>query len=64
MHILLGSPSVVTVDATKLNGSVGSFAEGEGTPVPLGHATPVVSMKYTVFTPLLPLPLVVYTTLL
>ena len=43
----------------KLNGVVGSFAEGEGTPVPLGHAAPVVSMKYTVFTPLLPLPLVV-----
>jgi hypothetical protein len=39
-------------------GEVGSGAPGRGRPTPFGQAWPVVSMKYTVFTPLLPLPLV------
>ena len=57
---------IVLVEAGYTIGVVGSDADGLGAPVPAGHALglplaalPVVSMKYTVFTPLPPLPLVV-----
>ena len=43
-------------------GSV-ALVEGRPTPVP-GQDVPVVSRKYTVLMPLLPLPFVKYTTLL
>ncbi len=56
--MLLGSPSASTVEGSNASGVVGSFAPGAGTPVPFGHALPVVSRKYTVLTPLEPLPLV------
>jgi len=36
----------------------GSFAPATGRPTPSGQAVPVVSRKYTVSTPLPPLPLV------
>jgi len=41
---------------------VASFAPGWGTPLPFGQAPPTVSTKYTVLTPLPPLPLVYYRT--
>ena len=53
--MLLARPVEVRVDSIP---AVGSFAPGTGRPTPSGHAVPVVSRKYTVSTPLLPLPLV------
>ena len=58
IHMLLGRPLVCSVAALYASGVVGSFALAAGTPVPDGQAVPVVSRKYTVLTPLLPLPLV------
>ena len=56
--MLLGSPLLCSCDGSYASGDVGSLAPGCGTPTPFGHALPVVSTKYTVSTPLEPLPLV------
>jgi hypothetical protein len=53
--MLLARPAEVSVDAMLV---VGSGALAAGRPTPLGQAFPVVSRKYTVLTPLPPLPLV------
>ena len=58
MHMLLGSPAVCRFPGSKASGELGSGAPAAGRPVPFGHALPVVSRKYSVLTPLLPLPLV------
>src|ERR1700735_4232900 len=65
MHMLYGNtPLVCSWAGSKSIAEVGSCAPGCGRPTPFGQAFPVVSTKYTVLTPLLPLPLVVYRTLL
>src|SRR5579862_2971335 len=58
MHMFDGRPLVCSSVGSYASGESGSRAPGVGRPTPFGHASPDVSTKYTVLTPLLPLPLV------